>query len=130
MHTEEALGRSSRFEALHVALSSSYHLVRVLGPIVLAKSLFMVARQPDVVECSAAGAQLIGYHHLWREALFSQQLAHQLDGRAPVSLALNQHFEDLALVVDRPPQIHPPAGDPDDHLVEMPAIARPRTAPP
>jgi hypothetical protein len=33
-------------------------------------------------------------------------------------------------VVDRPPQIHPLAGDPDDHLVEMPAIARPRTAPP
>ena len=41
----------------------------------------MVARQPDVVEGSAVGAQLIGYHHLWREALFSQQLANQLDGR-------------------------------------------------
>jgi hypothetical protein len=27
MHTEKALGRSSRFEALHLALSSSYHLV-------------------------------------------------------------------------------------------------------
>jgi hypothetical protein len=31
MHTEKALGRSSRFEALHLALSSSYHLVRVLA---------------------------------------------------------------------------------------------------
>jgi hypothetical protein len=90
----------------------------------------MVAHQPDVAEGGAVGAQLIGYHHLWRDALFSQQFAHQLDGRAPVSPALNQHIEDLALVVDRPPQIHPLAGDPDDHLVEMPAIARPRTAPP
>jgi hypothetical protein len=27
MHTEEALGGSSRFEALHLALSLSYHLV-------------------------------------------------------------------------------------------------------
>jgi len=95
IHTEEALGRSSRFEALHLALSSSYHLVRVLSPIVLAKSLFMVARQPDLVEGRAVGAQLIGYHHLRREALFSQQLAHQLDGRTPVSPALNQHIEDL-----------------------------------
>ena|SRR5438067_9774395 len=43
--------------------------------------------------------------------------------------ALNQHIEDLALVVDRPPQIHPLVGDPDDHLVKMPAIARPRTVP-
>jgi hypothetical protein len=58
MHTEEALGGSSRFEALHLALSLSYHLVRVLGPIVLAKSLFMVARQPDVVEGSAVGGNL------------------------------------------------------------------------
>ena len=56
MHAEKTLGRSSRFEALHLALSSSYHLVRVLGPIVLAKLPFMVARQPDVVEGGAVGA--------------------------------------------------------------------------
>jgi hypothetical protein len=130
MYTEKALGRPSRFEALHLALSSSYHLVRVLGPIVLAKLLFMVAPQPDVVEGSAVGAQLIGYHHLWRETLFSQQLANQLEAATPVSPALSQHIADLALVVDRPPQIHPLAGDPDDHLVKMTAIARPRTVPP
>jgi hypothetical protein len=35
MHAEEALGRSSRFEALDLALSSSYHLVGVLGPMKL-----------------------------------------------------------------------------------------------
>jgi hypothetical protein len=35
MHTEEALGRSSRFEALHLALSSPYRLMRILGAIVL-----------------------------------------------------------------------------------------------
>jgi hypothetical protein len=42
VHTEEALGGTS--QALHFALSSSDHQVRVLGPIVLPKSLFMVAR--------------------------------------------------------------------------------------
>src|SRR5438309_12106668 len=105
MHAEKTPGSSSRFEALHLALSSSYHLVRVLGPIVLAKLLFIVARQPDVVEGGAVGAQLIGYHHLWREALFSQQLANQ--SCTPVSPALNQHIADLALMVDRPPQMRP-----------------------
>ena len=128
MDIEEALGGSSRLKALHLALSSSYHLVRVLGPIVLPESLLMVARQPDVPEGSAVRAQLIGYHRLWREALFSQQLAHQLDGRTPVSLALNQYVEDFAFVIDGPPEIHPLTGDPNDHLVEVPAIARPRTA--
>ena len=52
MHAEETLGRSSRFEPLHLALSSPYRLVRVLGPIVafvgdvepaLGKEIFDVA---------------------------------------------------------------------------------------
>jgi len=34
IHAEEALGGSSRFEPLHLALSSSHHLMRVFGPIV------------------------------------------------------------------------------------------------
>src|SRR5438045_5488300 len=32
-------------------------------------------------------------------------------------------------MIDRAPQVHMPAGDPDDHFVEMPAITRSRTAP-
>jgi hypothetical protein len=44
----------------------------------------MVARQPNAVEGSAVGEQLIGYHDLWREALFSQQLANQLESRTPL----------------------------------------------
>jgi hypothetical protein len=31
-------------------------------------------------------------------------------------------------MVDRTPQIHPLAGDSHHHLIEVPAIARPRTA--
>jgi hypothetical protein len=45
MHAEEALGGSSRFEALHLALSSSHRLMRVFGPIVLPEPLFMRAGQ-------------------------------------------------------------------------------------
>src|SRR5437660_2395230 len=33
-------------------------------------------------------------------------------------------------MIDRAPQVHMPAGDPDDHFVEMPAITWSRTAPP
>src|SRR3982075_3603641 len=87
--------------------ASSHHLVRVLGPIVFARSLLVVAGEPEVVEGSAVGAQLIGDHHLRREGLLSQQLAHKLDGRALVPPALNQYFEDLAFVVHRAPQVHP-----------------------
>src|SRR5215204_7351606 len=47
---------------------------------------------------------------------------------AAVSPALKQHVEDLAFVIDRAPEVHPFARHPEHHLVEVPAIARPRTA--
>src|SRR6266446_6473287 len=87
----------------------------------------MVTAEPEVPKGGAVRAQLVGGHRLRREAVFSQQLAHQLDGRAAVSPALKQHVEDLAFMVDRAPEIHPPSGDPDHHLIEVPAIARPWT---
>jgi hypothetical protein len=39
-------------------------------------------------------------------------------------IALNQDFANLALMIDRAPQVNMPAGDPHDHFVEMPSIAR------
>ena len=90
----------------------------------------MVAGKPEMLEGSAVRAQLVSRHRLRREALLAEQLAHELDGCAFIPSALNKDFENLALMIDRAPQVHMLAGDPDDHLVEMPAIARPRTAAP
>jgi hypothetical protein len=45
MHAEEALGRPSRFEPLHLALSSPYRLMLILGAIVLSEPLLMRAGQ-------------------------------------------------------------------------------------
>src|ERR1700730_12598212 len=46
MHAEEALSGSSRFEALHLALSSPDSLMRVLRTIVAPKPLFVRTTQP------------------------------------------------------------------------------------
>jgi hypothetical protein len=51
------------------------------------------------------------------EALFLGQLAHQPECRLRISPTLNKHVENLALVVDGAPQVHPLPGDPDDHFV-------------
>ena len=56
----------------------------------------MVAGKPKMPEGSAVGAQLVGRHPLRREALLAEQLAHELDGRRPVSTTLDQDLEDLA----------------------------------
>jgi hypothetical protein len=113
MHAEETLGRSSRFEPLHLALSSPYRLVRVLGPIVAPKPLFVWTGQSQTAERRAVGAQLVGHQQRWRKPLLSEELAHQPQRRPAVAATLYQHVEDLAFVVHRTPEIHLLAGDPD-----------------
>jgi hypothetical protein len=45
MHSEEALSGSSRFEPLHLALSSPYRLMRVLRPDYCSEALFVRTAQ-------------------------------------------------------------------------------------
>src|SRR5260370_23804133 len=42
---------------------------------------------------------------------------------------MNQHVENLALVNDGAPQVHPLAGDANHHRVEVPSVARAWTGP-
>jgi hypothetical protein len=88
----------------------------------------MRAGQSQTPERAGVGAQLVGDQQLGSEALLLEQLAHQSQRRPTVAPTLNQHVENLAFVVDGTPQIHPLTGDPHHHFVEVPAIARPRTA--
>src|SRR5271169_3547278 len=55
--------------------------MRILRPIVFSQALLMVAGKSEMPEGSAVGAQFVGRHPGRREALFAEQLAHQLDGR-------------------------------------------------
>jgi hypothetical protein len=123
---ETALCGASRFEALHFPLPSSHDLMRVLGRIVHPQPLLMSAGQAELPECGGIGAQLVGDRPLGRKALLLEQLAHQPHGRPLIPARLDQQIEDFALLIDGTPQVHPPAGDPHDHLVEVPPVARPR----
>jgi hypothetical protein len=103
--------------------------MRIFGSIIPSQPLLMRAGQSKTPECAGEGAQLVGDQQFGREALLLEQLAHQPQRRPTIAPALNQHVEDLALVIDGAPQIHPLARDPYYHLVEVPAIARSWTAP-
>src|SRR3954467_14523540 len=124
VEAEKPLSRAGRLEPLHLALSSSYSLLRVLGAVVQAPPLLVPTTQPKCPERGGIGGQLIGDGQLRRKALLPEQLAHQPLGCSLVPARLHQDLEDLALLVDSPPQIHAPAGDAHDHLIQMPAIAR------
>ena len=121
---EEALRRPGRLEPLYLALSPAHGLMGILNPVVLSLALLMTAGQAELPDRRPVGTQLVGNQQFRREALLPEQLAHQPERRTFVASPLNQHVEDLALMVNRAPQVHRPASDPDDHLVEMPAVAR------
>ena len=106
MHVEEALSRSSRFEPLHLALSSPHRLMRILGTIVLPEPLLMTAGQLQLPECRAVGPQLVGHQQFRHKPLLSEKLAHQPQRRPAVAATLDQHVEDLTFVVDGTPEVH------------------------
>jgi hypothetical protein len=130
MHVKEALGGSSRFKALHLALSSPYRLMRVLRAVVLSKPLFVRAGQPQAPERRSVGAQLVSDQQFRCKPLLSEKLAHQPQRRPAVAAALHQHVQDLAFVVNGTPEIHPLAGDADHHFVQVPLVAWARTRSP
>ena len=121
MDVEKALRGSRRLEPLHLALSSPHDLMGVFSAIVFSEAPIMRAGEAPLPESRAVGAQLVGDQQLRCEALFIEQLAHQPKCRLRIAPTLNEHVEDLALVVDGAPQVHPFTGDPNDHLVEVPS---------
>src|SRR5947207_1572708 len=84
----------------------------------------MRAGQAKMPKSGSVRAQLVSRQQFRHKALFPEQLADEPECRALVATALNQHVENLALVIDGAPQIHPLAGDANDHLVELPPVAR------
>ena len=86
----------------------------------------MPTSQSQTPKRRGVGAQLVGDQQFRHEALLLEQFAHQPQRRPTVTSALDQHVENLALVIDGTPEIHPLTGDAHDHLVQMPVVARPR----
>ena len=122
---EKPLRGTGRFEALHFPLPPSHDLVRVLGTIVHPQPLLVTAGQMELPERGGIGAQLVSDRQLGRKALLLEQLAHQPHGRPFIPARLDQQIEDFALLIDGTPEVHAPSGDPHDHLVEVPSVARP-----
>jgi hypothetical protein len=102
------------------AFASSHHPARVLRPIVGSQSAVMPGAKAEISERCDVRTELVGDDHRRHEAVPLQQFPHQLQRRALVASALHQKIENLALVVDRAPEAHLLAIDPDHHLLEMP----------
>ena len=103
MDVEKTLRGSSRLESLHLALSSPHDLMGVFSAIVLSEAPIMRASEAQLPESRSVRAQLVGDQQFRCEALFPEQFAHQPECRPRVAPTLNEHVEDLALVINGAP---------------------------
>src|SRR5271155_3521508 len=95
--------------------------MRILSPIVRAQALHVESRQSHLGLCRAVRAQFVGHQHIGREALFLEQLTNQFHGCSLIAPWLHKQVENLAFVVDGPPEPELPPRHRYGHLVEMPA---------
>ena len=77
--------------------------MRILRSVVFPKPLLMPTGQSQSSERAGVRAQLVGDQQFRRETLFLQQFAHQPQRRPTVASALDQHVENLALIIDGAP---------------------------
>ena len=88
----------------------------------------MPTRQSDLRPGRAVRSQLVRHQHLGREALFLEQLAHQLHGRSLIAPPLHEQVENLGFIVNRAPQPELPPRNRHGHLIEMPPQRWPRAS--
>ena len=122
MGGEETLCLPSRLEALHLPLSSSRRLVRILGPVVQALVLAVLDTGHHLPLRGAVAGELVSNHDAGRPALPLQQLAQQALRRTLVAPALDQHVEHHPGLIHRAPEPVLYPGDLDSDLIEVPLV--------
>jgi hypothetical protein len=101
----------------------------VFRPVVLAKALLMASAEPEMAARSPVGPKPVGEEHGRRIALLPEELAHQPQGYGRVPLGLTSRSRISPSLSTRAPQIHAPAADRDDHLIQVPGVGRPGPQP-
>ena len=102
----------------HGTLSSSERQVAVLHPVVLPSAHFTAVEIAQLAHCGRVGPESLG-HDGTRLAVPLQGILQKLQSRCFIALFRHKGFEDLALVINRTPQIIPLAVDPDEHFIEV-----------
>ena len=131
MGGDETLSLALGLEPLHLPFASSDREMRVLRPVVVAQSPWIVAIEAaQCPERRRVRFQPVGDKAVRRKTLVLQQFPEQFQCCRFVPALLHQHVEHFALGIDRTPHVHAHAIDPHHHLVEVPDTvgARPAAA--
>jgi hypothetical protein len=126
---QEALCLPRRLEALHLPFSAPRRSVRVLRSIVqvAALAVFDIGHQRTL--CHPIAAELVGDENP-RHILQSLQQPLKETLRCPsIAATLHQDIEHDPVLIDGTPEIMQLTPDPNEDLVHVPLVARPRPTP-
>jgi len=127
---EEALGVARRLKPLHAALPLAGRLVRILRAIIKIPVLTMFHPGEDLPLGSSRALEFVGDDHARDVGQAFTELAKELLGGSLVPTALDQDIQDVALLIDRPPQIVTFALDRQKYFIHLPLVTRPGAAAP
>jgi len=121
---EEALGVAGRLEASHASFPLPGGLVGILRPVIESFVSAVLDTRQDFTLGRAIAGQLVGDHHARHVGEILEQTTEELLGGRRVSAALDQDIEDVAVLIDGPPEIVLHPVDADEDLVEVPLVTR------
>ncbi len=124
---QEPLRVPDRLEAFHRPLALPGRLVGVLGAVVQVLRPAMLHRRHELAVRHLVAGELVGDDHPGHVPQALEQSAEELLCGHRVSARLDQNVEHVAVLVDRAPQVPLCAVDLDEHLIQVPFVARPPT---
>src|SRR5262249_29174974 len=126
---EKALRVPWGLESLHPSLALPCWLMGVLRAVVEIPMLTVLDSRQNLALCRSVALQLVGDAHPWHRGEAFEQLPKELLRGLLVPTTLDENVEDIAVLVNRPPEVMSFAMHRDAYLVQVPFIARARTAP-
>jgi hypothetical protein len=124
MSREKTLGLSWGLESTHLAFSLPRRLMRDFRTVVLSTSLAMGDAGDELAPGRSIAGEFIS-HQLMRDILQPfQRLAQEACRSVFVPPFLHQDIQDLAILINRAPQIVALSINCDKHLVDVPHVAQ------
>ena len=130
MHRQEALRVSDRLESAHLALALPRRLMRHLRSVVLVLLRAVYDRWHHGAVRRRVAPQLVRDQTARQPALSLQHPAEESYGRSAIASRLDEDVEEVAVLVDGPPEISALPLNRCEDFVQIPRVAQAATAAP
>jgi hypothetical protein len=123
VHADESLRLKHRFESPHPPFPHPGRLVGEFDPIVRVSRRVVDRFQDEFPPGDRVALQLVRHDRPGLTPMAGMQASEESLGGLRISSLLEQHIDDLPILVDRPPQVPLLASDSNEHLINEEPVA-------